>query len=609
MRGRLITCLALLAVSATMVAGVSSTALAKSSSSPKGTVTFALQPGAFPTYILPFVSGSNSNNVDLFQFTPYMWRPLYWFGNGKGATSQAGINYAQSIGQAPVYSNGGRTVTITMNRDYRWSDGQPVTNRDVELWMNIFFVEKDNYLAYYQGSIPDDVTSMSFPSSTPYQFSITFNKAYSHLWLLYNQLSNIDPIPQHTWDKTSATGPVGDYDLTPSGATAVYNFLNSQSETESTYATNPLWKVVDGPWHLSAFSAATGYSAYVPNPTYGGPGKPKIAKLEEIPFTSDSAEFDALRSGALDYGYLPIEDLSQASYFTQKGYTIDKWTDFGFNDFFLNFLNPEVGSIFSQLYVRQAMQRLINQPEIVKDIYHGDAQATYGPIPVNPPNPYASKAVNASLYPFSVSAAKALLSSHGWTVHPGGTDVCSSPGTASNECGAGISRGALMSFNYVVSTGSAPFTAEVEAMQSDWSDAGIHLIIKQEPPQQIFSGLSPCSNGNSGCNWQIVNFGAPGQTPTYSPGYLPNGAQWFATNASNNEQGYSNAKMDSLIATTESSSAPSALQAFDLYCAQQLPNLFEPNYYYQVSVISNKLHGAVPQDPNLNLYPQYWTVS
>ena len=146
---------------------------------------------------------------------------------------------------------------------------------------------------------------MSFPSSTPYTFSITFNKAYSHLWLLYNQLSQITPIPQHVWDKTSASGPVGNYDMTPAGALKVYKFLNTQSTQQATYASNPLWKVVDGPWNLSAFSPSTGYSAFVPNPTYGGPGKPKIAKLEELPFTSDIAEFDALRSGQLDYGYLP----------------------------------------------------------------------------------------------------------------------------------------------------------------------------------------------------------------------------------------------------------------------------------------------------------------
>ena len=51
----------------------------------------------------------------------------------------------------------------------------------------------------------------------------------------------------------------------------------------------------------------------------------------------------------------------------------------------------------------------------------------------------------------------------------------------------------------------------------------------------------------------------------------------------------------------------SAVQAFGAYAQEALPNLWEPDYYYQLSVISNKLHGALPQDPNLNLYPQNWT--
>ena len=115
------------------------------------------------------------------------------------------------------------------------------------------------------------------------------DRAYSHQWLLYDQLSQIWPIPQQSWDRTSVTGPVGNYDTTTAGAKAVYNFLNGQSEDEDTYATNPLWKTVDGPWLVSAFSPSTGYNAFVPNPHYTGPGKPKIAKFEELPFTSAAA--------------------------------------------------------------------------------------------------------------------------------------------------------------------------------------------------------------------------------------------------------------------------------------------------------------------------------
>jgi peptide/nickel transport system substrate-binding protein len=593
-------------VAALIIGGSASLAtVSASGSGSSATVTFALPPGEDPTYIFPFVSGPVSNNIDLFQFTPFLWRPLYWFGKH----GQPGINYQQSLADPPTYSNGGRTVNVTLKKDFKWSDGQPVTNRDVELWMHIFEAEKLNYLAYSAGSIPDDVTAMSFPASTPYQFSITFNKAYSHLYILYDQLSQIVPIPQRAWDRTSSSTPVGNYDTTKAGATAVYNFLNKESEDGSTYATNPLWKVVDGPWLVQAFSPATGETTFVPNKTYIGPDKPKIARFEEVPFTSTAAEFDALRSGELDYGYLPTEDLSQKSYFPSHGYDVVKWPDFGFNGMFLNFSNPTVGPIFDQLYIRQAMQDLINQPQISKDIYHGQAFPTYGPVPITPKSEYLSKALTKNPYPYSVSNAKKLLSSHGWAVHVDGIDKCVKPGTGSGECGAGISQGEELNFTEEVGTGSAPFTAEVEDMQSSWSQAGIDVTLKQEAETQIYSSLGVCHDGNSGCKWEMADGGEPGGTATYSPEYLPTPGPWFATNGANNVQGYSNAHLDALVAATYVNSSPAAISAASLYTGEQLPSLWQPGYPYQLSVISKKLHGALPQDPNLNLYPQDWTLS
>jgi peptide/nickel transport system substrate-binding protein len=499
-------------------------------------------------------------------------------------------------------------VTITLKKNFTWSDGKPVTNRDVELWMNLFFAERTNYLAYTVGSIPDDITSMSFPSTTPYTFSLTFNKAYSHPWILYDQLSQIWPIPQQSWDRTSTSGPVGNYDMTTAGAKKVYDFMNAQSEDETSYATNPLWKTVDGPWLVQAFSPSTGYNAFVPNKHYTGPGKPKIAKFEEIPFTSTVAEFDALRSGELDYGYLPTEDISQQAYFTSRGYKIVKWPVFGVNVFSLNFTNPTVGPIFKQLYIRQAFQKLINQPQIVKDIYHGEAFPIYGPVP-GIPNPFISSSAAQNPYPYSLSGAKHLLSEHGWTVHPNGIDVCAKPGTGTGECGAGIADDAQLNFEDEVASGSPTFTAEMEVMQSSWSQAGIHVTLRQATANQLYSMLAPCVNGDAGCNWEIINKGSPGRTGSYSPDYLPNGAQDWGTAGGQNWMGYSNPKMDALIAASEFSSAQGAIQKLAVYASQQLPQLFQPNYPYQVSVISGKLHGAVPQDPNLNLYPQDWTWS
>jgi hypothetical protein len=62
-------------------------------------------------------------------------------------------------------------------------------------------------------------------------------------------------------DKTSASGKVGSYDTTTAGAKAVFAFLTAQSKDVSSYGSNPLWKVVDGPWKLVSYQT-TGYAKF-----------------------------------------------------------------------------------------------------------------------------------------------------------------------------------------------------------------------------------------------------------------------------------------------------------------------------------------------------------
>ena len=77
-------------------------------------------------------------------------------------------------------------------------------------------------------------------------------------------------MPQ-AWDVTSLTGKPGSGGCTTDSAAdgwakckAVYTFLTAQSKHAATYATSPLWSVVDGPWKLSSFSTA-GNVTMVPN--------------------------------------------------------------------------------------------------------------------------------------------------------------------------------------------------------------------------------------------------------------------------------------------------------------------------------------------------------
>ena len=110
------------------------------------------------------------------------------------------------------------------------------------------------------------------------------------------------------WDKT-ASGP-SHCSTTVSDCAAVYKYLDGQSKSLTTYVSSPLWSVVDGPWKLSAFNA-DGHVTFVPNKSYSGPVKPSLSQFQEVPFTTDSAEYGVLQapnSQTIDVGYLPEQD-------------------------------------------------------------------------------------------------------------------------------------------------------------------------------------------------------------------------------------------------------------------------------------------------------------
>ncbi len=597
-RGRIAVLLA--AVAGLILAGCGSTAAVSRRTAYRGTVTYAQAPGAAPNFIFPLYSLAyySGNNIHMFQ--GLMFPPLYWFGKH----GQPVINYTRSAAGPPVFSNRGRTVTITL-KHLVWSDGHPLTTRDIQFWMNLLIADKTNWGAYVPGDFPDNISAIAYPSATTLR--ITFNRAYNHGWLLYNELSQITPMPQHAWDRTSASGPVGNYDRTRGGAVAVYNFLVSQAKDLATYSSNPLWKVVDGPWRLSAFDPATGYSVFVPNPRYDGADRPRIAKVIEVPFTNDTAEFDALRSGALDYGYLPVQDLPERSLMAAKGYRLDPWILWGITYFPMNFTNPVTGPMFRQLYLRQAMQHLVNQPQYIKDIFKGFAAPTYGPVPIAPPNPFVSRYERDNPYPYSVAAARRLLQAHGWRVIPNGASVCVRAGSAPTRCGSGIRSGARLDFSLTYAAGVVTVAEEMQALKSAFSSVGIEINLSVAPASTVIADATPCDRSTgSGCRWDFLNWGGGWG---YSIDYYPSGGEIFACGASSNPGDYCNATTDRYIADTHSQPGAQTMVTYENWVAQQVPVLWAPTPALQLSEISRQLQGAIPQPAiRYEITPQSWTL-
>ena len=123
-----------LAVGATSFASPSKTASAQKTHTVRiagGTLTLAEAAAGGPNYILPMMPGTYFS-VANFQLIYELYRPLYWFGLG----NTPNLNLKLSMATNPVYTNGGRTVTISL-KNYKWSNGTQVTSQDVLFWMNM----------------------------------------------------------------------------------------------------------------------------------------------------------------------------------------------------------------------------------------------------------------------------------------------------------------------------------------------------------------------------------------------------------------------------------------------------------------------------------------
>jgi peptide/nickel transport system substrate-binding protein len=551
---------------------------------------------ATPNFIFPLVPATNSDGYNV-NLTDLMWPNLVYEGDG----GQSTVNPQESLYNTLTYSDDDKTVTIDL-KPWQWSDGTPITSRDFSFTYNLLKANVPNWQDYVQGLFPDDVKSVQTPNSSTIILNLT--QSYNPAFFTEDVLGEIPLLPQHAWDKESATGKVGSYDETKSGAKAVYAFLQKEGGDIATFATNPLWQVVDGPWKLKSFSTDGEY-VYVPNKGYSGPDKPTLAEVVNEPFTTDTAEFDALRSGSsLTVGGLPQEDLRQIPELKAGGYDVATQPIPGESGIFPNFYSSQVGAIVSQLYVRQALEDLINRPQIVSKVYDGYADPENGPIPVQGFSSLLSPLEKSGgPYPYDPSKAIALLKGHGWTVTPNGTTTCADPGTGATECGAGVAKGAALSFQLLYSSGSTSNDEEFAAIQSSEEQAGIKISLKSEPFNTLVSTVGVCnasSHPASTCGWQLVYFG-------YEPyGLYPAGDGIFNTGGTGNQGGYSSAEEDKLINETEFGSSAQTFFAYEDYTAEQLPQLWVP-LSSNIQVYKSTLANYAPLNPfSGGLNPEDW---
>jgi peptide/nickel transport system substrate-binding protein len=555
---------------------------AASSAKSGGTVRIAWP--ATPNFIFPYAPASNTDGFNL-NLSQLMWPVLTYAGDG----AKSAVNPRESLWSSITWSNDDKTFTMVL-KPWKWSDGAPITSRDFTFTDNLLKANYTNWNQYVQGGFPTDVTSVSAPSE--HTVVVRLDQSYNPAFYVDDVLNTVTLLPQHAWDKESADGPVGSYDETAAGAKAVFAFLQKEGGDITSFTTNPLWKVVDGPFRLSQFQANGTYT-YVPNKHYSGV-KPHLAKVVNLFYASDVAELDSLRAGGtIDVGTLPLNDLKQAALLKSEGYAVASDPLAAFASIYPNFYNAKAGPVFSQLYMRQAMEDLINRPDLVAKVFGGDADPGNGPVPLTFGSLVSPMERSGGPYPYSPAKAVSLLKAHGWNVAPDGVSTCASAGTGPSDCGAGISAGQPLSFQLDYSSGTATFDQEMAAIQSWEEQAGIKITLKSEPFNTLVGTVGVC-NGSShpaaSCGWQLVYFG-------YEPYSLyPSGNGNFSTDGFGNQGGYSNSEMNNLINETDHGSSTSAFLQYENFTAEQLPQLWVPDQD-MILVYKSDLGGFAPFNP------------
>jgi peptide/nickel transport system substrate-binding protein len=564
-----------------------------------GTAVLAEPPATVPNYIWPYTPSADFSDINTDNLQYLLYRPLYWF----GLNGQPVVNNSLSVANPPMFN--GDKVTISL-KHYMWSDGTQVTAQDIMFWLNMEKAEPANFGGFtgFPGNVKD-ITVVS-----PTELTMVMDQAYSPTWFQYNELSQITPMPA-AWDRT-ASGP-SNCATTVSDCAAVFNYLNAQSKDLSTYATSPVWSVVDGPWKLTSFNA-DGHVTFVPNKKYSGPVKPKLSVFEEVPFTTDAAEYDVLQSPSsstkIDVGYLPEQDAPAKpadatvgrNPLSARGYTLEPWEIWGINYYVLNYQSTTGnGAIFKQLYFRDALADLMNQAAVIAGPLRGYGTATVGPVPNTPVTSFLSpKGKQGTQFPYDPSKAKALLTSHGWTVVPNGVTTCSDPA----KCGPGIKKGQGLSFNFPYATGISWIASEMTQLQSNAATLGIKLNLEPQP----FNEVTATAGGNcvvtkSPCNWDMANWGGGW---SFAPNFLPTGEELFKCGAVANSGGYCDPSNDGLISKTLTSGNLSYMYQWQDYLATQLPVEWEPNADYQLTEVASSLKGVTPQSPTLDITPENW---
>jgi peptide/nickel transport system substrate-binding protein len=498
----------------------------------------AAQKGDCGTIVLP-TGGGDGPSDDINSFSPLFADNAYseesgWllYPNLLWINRFSQIDWSRSLASA-VTTTDNTVFTITL-RPWHWSDGVPLTARDVIYTFGLDKQLGPTWPGYGGGGMPYIVKSIKLLSPT--QLQITTTHPVNPTWFIYNGIGPLEPVPEHAWKKYT---------------------LDQMEELQSTPA---FFNVVDGPVKIEKLDIGMD-AVFVPNPAWEGP-KMHFSRLVFEFLEGDGANVQGVESGAFDVAAVPTDMYSSVQSF--PGTHLELLPQSALEDVIaMNFHNPAV-AFFRDVRVRQAMEDAIDQNAIVQGLQHGNGDAAYGPVP-HSFTQFLPPEMQAGHYPVGYDPAKsrALLEAAGFTPGPDGIMQ---------------KNGKRLSFTYLEETGTDAIIELDEILQADFRDVGIEMKLHLTQFNLIMALMNGPPTG-----WEATGFGQPSQP-------YPSGEGQYATGANQNQGGYSDPEMDRLIEDNTEKPDIKYLYAYENYASAQQPVIFSPRLR-PVILVRNRLHG------------------
>lgn len=303
-----------------------------------------------------------------------------WDQNIMGASTDV-TEFFPQIAKTVELSEDLRTVTFTLRRDMKWSDGEPVTTEDVMFWYEDIMLNEE--LPSLPGDLAPNGEPVVIETPTDNTVTLTFKEPYPVIMTL---LQNIFPFaPKHYLQQfhVDYNNKVPELAREAGFETWADYFVDRYSGQTGDEQVNPDLPVLK-PWTLARIDQF-GNKFYRRNPYYwkvdtAGNQLPYVnnqvrlllADAEVIKLNIQAGEIDYTSAGfGFDLPDLPVLSAAEA----EGDYTTLLWPQqtgaswkYSFN---LTTNDPVLREIFNDVRFRQAMSLAIDRTEINETLFLG----------------------------------------------------------------------------------------------------------------------------------------------------------------------------------------------------------------------------------------------